>query len=320
MRLPDLEKCARVRREEATALARSLPAGPRGCRFLPEDVPNSAEHCRFRPSARPSASLPFGARSAGHAQYPAGQGYSHPPRNIVHLFWCVSGAGTVAVGGRSYRLPPEHAFLFLPGERQKFWAGSKPWRLCWLSLDGSLAGALASSLGRGRAPWHAGPCPLADFAELDRQIADPTPDGEREACAAAFRILLRAVVPPRPAGPDFDAVARSLRLIAGHLADPELGVKWLARELGWNRSSFCRSFRSEKGLPPSEYIAALRLQQAVRLLLATPRSISEVAAACGFRDPAYFCKVFRRVIGESPRQFRAGRLASARAASARPGT
>ncbi len=55
MRLPDLEKCARVRREEATALARSLPAGPRGCRFLPEDVPNSAEHCRFRPSARPSA-------------------------------------------------------------------------------------------------------------------------------------------------------------------------------------------------------------------------------------------------------------------------
>ncbi|HOX05364.1 MAG TPA: AraC family transcriptional regulator [Planctomycetota bacterium] len=294
-------------------MSKSRPVRSKRRRFLPDKVPNLAEHCRFRSSPRPSANLPFGVRSVGRAEYPAGEGYDHPPRNIVHLFWGVSGAGTVVIAGRKFRLCPEHAVLFLPGERQCYWAGSKPWRIHWLSLDGALAAALAASLGRGRAPWHAGPCPLADFAELDRQIADPTPDGEREACATAFRIVMRAAVPARPAGPDFGAVARSLKLVAGHLADPELGVKWLARELGWNRSSFCRTFRAEKGLPPSEYIAALRLQEAVRLLLATPKSIAEVAAACGFRDPAYFCKAFRRAIGDSPSRFRTARLASTRA-------
>ena len=40
-------------------------------------------------------------------------------------------------------------------------------------------------------------------------------------------------------------------------------------------------------------------------LLRDPRNrISEVAQMCGYNDPAYFAKVFRRTVGSSPREFR----------------
>ena len=43
---------------------------------------------------------------------------------------------------------------------------------------------------------------------------------------------------------------------------------------------------------------------AARLLRETERSVADIATACGFSTPNYFCKVFREVMGQPPRDYR----------------
>jgi len=46
------------------------------------------------------------------------------------------------------------------------------------------------------------------------------------------------------------------------------------------------------------------MRMAMRLLQTTRDSVKEVACSCGFEDPAYFCKVFRRIYQVTPGVFR----------------
>ena len=57
-------------------------------------------------------------------------------------------------------------------------------------------------------------------------------------------------------------------------------------------------------MPPSKFLAELRLKSAVRILQMECCTIKETAARCGFKDESYFCKVFRKVHGVSPDAFR----------------
>ncbi len=58
-------------------------------------------------------------------------------------------------------------------------------------------------------------------------------------------------------------------------------------------------------MPPAEYVLQKRLQRAVKLLTKTASlPIKEVAILSGFDDPNYFAKVFRRVFGANPTEFR----------------
>ena len=67
---------------------------------------------------------------------------------------------------------------------------------------------------------------------------------------------------------------------------------------------FSTIFRRATGLPPSHYLARYRLRRARDMLLSTDRSIREIAAATGFRDPFYLSRTFRRATGISPSEYR----------------
>ena len=71
-----------------------------------------------------------------------------------------------------------------------------------------------------------------------------------------------------------------------------------------SRSNLMRVFRKATGQTPIEYLVRLRIQRAMELLNSTDLSITEVAMEVGFNDSNYFTRQFRRILGESPRQFR----------------
>jgi AraC-like DNA-binding protein len=52
----------------------------------------------------------------------------------------------------------------------------------------------------------------------------------------------------------------------------------------------------------------MKMEAACRLLDTTDHSVQRVAAALSFEDPLYFSRVFRKVIGCSPQQYRASNL------------
>jgi len=56
---------------------------------------------------------------------------------------------------------------------------------------------------------------------------------------------------------------------------------------------------------PNQVINEIRLENARKLLVETRLPISQIAYQCGFAEPSYFSKQFRRLFGEIPSQMRA---------------
>ena len=78
----------------------------------------------------------------------------------------------------------------------------------------------------------------------------------------------------------------------------------LAEVAGYSRGHFYRKFKEKTGANPHEFILDLKMRYALRMLQTENITIKEVAAACGFDDPSYFCKVFRKHYGVTPALFR----------------
>ncbi len=81
-------------------------------------------------------------------------------------------------------------------------------------------------------------------------------------------------------------------------------VTELAARTYMSVSGFSAKFKRYYGMAPSEYITAVRISHASRLLMETDLSVEAVAHECGFGDPLYFSRMFRKSCGVSPREWR----------------
>lgn len=87
-----------------------------------------------------------------------------------------------------------------------------------------------------------------------------------------------------------------------------LSVQDLADMVGLSRSHFHTLFRQETGRTLKDYLHELRMQHAQRLLAGTDLPIIDVAYQCGFDNLSHFYHIFRRQVGRTPRQVRAGKV------------
>lgn len=78
----------------------------------------------------------------------------------------------------------------------------------------------------------------------------------------------------------------------------------ISTQLGYSLSRLHRLCKEVTGLAPAQYVERLRLDEACRLLAFTQLRINAVASVVGYPDPAHFARVFRRVAGQTPKQYR----------------
>ena len=81
-------------------------------------------------------------------------------------------------------------------------------------------------------------------------------------------------------------------------------MKNLTERAGIKKTVFLQSFRQITGTTPVQYINNLRLELASDLLLESRLSIAEISTRCGFADPFYFSRCFRRKYFISPKKYR----------------
>jgi AraC-like DNA-binding protein len=82
------------------------------------------------------------------------------------------------------------------------------------------------------------------------------------------------------------------------------GLADLARQAGLSVPHYSALFRKKTGNSPLNYFQRLKIQHACELLVLTDLPISEVAGIIGLEDPFYFSRIFKKVMGSSPRSFR----------------
>lgn len=97
-------------------------------------------------------------------------------------------------------------------------------------------------------------------------------------------------------------IERIRRQIVNRLTEP-LQVEQLAEHCGLNPVYFGWLFHQQTGQTIKAYINQLRIEKACSLLLSGQTSILETAEQCGFTDPVYFSKVFRRLTGTAPSRY-----------------
>lgn len=83
-----------------------------------------------------------------------------------------------------------------------------------------------------------------------------------------------------------------------------LSLQDLATLAGVHPAHLARRFRQVQGVSVGEYRRGLRISLACDALGDRRRSIAEVAAAAGFADQSHFARVFKRMVGDTPRGFR----------------
>lgn len=102
--------------------------------------------------------------------------------------------------------------------------------------------------------------------------------------------------------------------IVAHLDQP-IRSRDLAAILRMEPCHFSRAFRNSFGEPPIEYLIRRRMERAQELMLSTDAPLSVIALECGLADQAHFSRLFRRIVGESPRAWRRARVAAVTASS-----
>lgn len=80
----------------------------------------------------------------------------------------------------------------------------------------------------------------------------------------------------------------------------ELSLGEMSRSVNLSPWRLCHLFKTETGVPPLQYLRALRLRKAGDLLGTTFLSVKEVMNAVGFRDGSHFVRDFKRTYGVTP--------------------
>lgn len=94
------------------------------------------------------------------------------------------------------------------------------------------------------------------------------------------------------------------RILTEHISNPSFSGSGLADYMGMSRMHLHRHLRRYLNKTSSEVIREARMRLAKKLIRDPAYNIYEVARRSGFKDPAYFSRVFRKENGMSPSRYR----------------
>jgi AraC-like DNA-binding protein len=220
----------------------------------------------------------------------------------------ISGTGRLRYQNRNYRLQAGDSLLVLVPHNHRYWLekGDR-WEYFWISMNGDETLRIHKLVLATSGPvLRLQPSTIDHLADCSlRLVKGATSPGAASAIAyEAAMALYDDVFGSSAYSDDMGAMQPVIDHITANLDKP-LSVSELAGIVGLSRAHFSRVFTESEGVPPAEFVLQQRLQRAVKLLTkADFLPVKEVAIMCGFEDANYFSKVFRRVYGTNPTEFR----------------
>jgi AraC-like DNA-binding protein/mannose-6-phosphate isomerase-like protein (cupin superfamily) len=103
---------------------------------------------------------------------------------------------------------------------------------------------------------------------------------------------------------DVGKIYQAKCLVREQFSNPELCVQQIAGMLSCSPDYLSHLFHTETKERLTHYIQRIRIEGAIVALESSNQTISEIAYATGFADPAYFCRVFKQHKGTTPQGYR----------------
>lgn len=98
-------------------------------------------------------------------------------------------------------------------------------------------------------------------------------------------------------------VRRSLRLMQEKFSE-ELTLEQVARDVGLSRPHFFKLFKRQVGITPNLYLNTLRAERAIKELMSTSKSVTDIGHDLGFSSQASFTRFFASNVGIPPSDYR----------------
>jgi AraC family transcriptional regulator len=239
------------------------------------------------------------------------QGLKRGEAPFALLQCTISGSGNLRYEHRRLTVRAGQTMLLRFPHDNRYWLGRNDhWEFFWLCLNGREVLRVWREIIDAHGPLVTlKPATTERLAGLCLSVLNGEANRPAGASSIAYAVAMHLAdellswgegrsSSDRPA-----AIERAVSLCQTR-TEERLDVERLAKAAGYSRYHFSRLFAAHEGMSPARYVMSLKMEEAARQLQMDGVSIKEVASKCGFEDPNYFSKVFRRFYGISPRDFR----------------
>ena len=249
----------------------------------------------------------------GVGYYPTAAGHRMGRRNPRDhlLIYCLAGSGIARRDGHQQSIGPGDVLLLRAGERHSYCANrNDPWSIYWAHLGGDAVDCFFDEIAEVSETFvvPVGLHPrLTDDLNLLLTVAERFRDHHFVYAAnllqsiLSFMALVHRQHGQRSTALDIDRVQAWLQ---AHLHDRIDLDALVAATSSISRYHFIREYKRQTGQTPMQAFQRLKISRACYLLDITEWSVTEIACDLGYDDPYYFSRLFKKVTGIPPRDYR----------------
>ncbi|MEG2569955.1 MAG: AraC family transcriptional regulator [Clostridia bacterium] len=230
-------------------------------------------------------------------------GYVNGPlvRDHYAIHCCTTGRGVYVCQGVEFPIERGQCFVTFPE------------LVLWLSLSGNKVSSYFKQLGLSVSnpifPWrfnnHIENC-MQEIISAGRIRSVASELNQLSSITALFLEFFHLNGLSSDEPPDNNSQERYVYSAARYMDmnyDKDLKISDVANHVGLNRSYLFSVFKKHRGMSPQDYLISLRIKKACDFLKYPQATVSNVAFSVGY-DPLTFSKIFKRIIGVPPSEYR----------------
>ncbi|WP_165856924.1 AraC family transcriptional regulator [Marinobacter sp. JSM 1782161] len=246
----------------------------------------------------------------GHYRQAGGHHMHRQHHDDELLIYCTDGVAHLNVEGEAHRIHAGDLLLLPRGAAHRYVADTdQPWSLHWVHYAGGLAPAFREHMGFSRQTLvrHVGQQPrlLVDFnGLLAVQQTGFRPAGLIHAANRLRQLLTAVTLCTEPLAHRQPLDLDSIHSFMKERLDERLTLENLAELAGLSPAHFATRYRSLTGVAPIQQFLHLKVERACQLLDNSDQTFRQISDGLGYEDSYYFSRLFKKVMGLSPRDYR----------------
>lgn len=225
-------------------------------------------------------------------------------RKDYHILLISKGRCRVLHGGKMHTLSAGNIVIYVPKEEQMYSYEAESSSL-WCHFTGTAVDEILESSGISGGVYAPGNSKaiFESFSNMIRQFHLP---GRENFANSAFLELVYNIADGLQ-NPVQNASTDALLSVLSYINENyhrQITLSELAKKAGYSKSRFSHIFSEMTGTTPIKYQNDIRLKNSCEMLSSNIYPISEIAISCGFSDPLYYSKIFKKKYGITPSQYR----------------